>query len=170
MEFTFRHSEIAKHFFTFWKYINWRQGQRGRELASGFEGVCVVKYLGGAGPETQGARRVLVSAVLSDESQNNEQSPRESAFCLKRGCERSILNSSAFQAFWALISLSHLFPFNVFSEPCPSTIPWPLPLPLLHVFGFCFPQEYWQQFTRSNRKNTREMTGLFDPELTLVFV
>lgn len=84
------------------------------QMEAGLEGVRAGPWVGGnvqlveclerAGPEGQEVRalssRILVSAVRTDESQNYEQAPRESAIQLGKGCECSRLNTSGFQAFF----------------------------------------------------------------------
>lgn len=51
---------------------------------------------------------IAVSAVMSEESEDYEQSPRESAIYLGKGCEGSRLNSPAFWASLVLAGLCRL--------------------------------------------------------------
>lgn len=76
--------------------------------------------LGRGGPEGQGSQnlvstRAAVSAVMSEESQNDEQSPRESAIYLGKGCEGSRLNRSALRTSPTLTGLSLAFAVSLFS-------------------------------------------------------
>lgn len=99
------------------------------QIEAGLKGVRAGPWVGGnvqlveclerVGPEGQEVRalssRILVSAVRTDESQNYEQAPRESAIQLGKGCECSRLNTSGFRAFffffffWLSLALASYF-------------------------------------------------------------